>query len=236
MPIPKEFVGNIVKVTGLTNRNFDKDYVFDLLRGAARFTGSDLLSALAETVAEFPDTPVDNAFNHKQVASKQWARDMLAIHTRGQFDHIWVMGGWIGILPAMLFDDARFKIKAISSFDIDPAVGRKAEKLNKKLSGEAVFTAHTADMYALDYTGPDAPDLVINTSCEHIEDLPKWLSLLPKGCRVLLQSNNYTSEPTHVNCVESVDELAQQAKLSELSYAGALKLPRYTRFMLIGRV
>lgn len=220
----------------MTDRCFDKDYVFDLLRGAAQFTGSDLLSALAETFAEFPDMPVDNAFNHKQVASKQWARDMLATHTHGAFDHIWVMGGWIGILPAMLFDDARFEIKAISSFDIDPSVAPIAEKLNGKLAGDAVFTAHTADMYELDYTGPNAPDLVINTSCEHIEDLPKWLSLLPKGCRVMLQSNNYTSEPTHINCVESVDELTQQANLSDLSYAGALKLPKYTRFMLIGCV
>lgn len=220
----------------MADRIFDKDYVFDLLRGAARFTGSDLLGALAETVAEFPDTPIDNAFNHKQVASKQWARDMLATHTKGEFGHIWVMGGWIGILPAMLFDDARFSIKAISSFDIDPSVAPIAEKLNRKLAGEATFTAQTADMYALDYTGLTAADLVINTSCEHIEDLPKWLSLLPGGCRVMLQSNNYTSEPTHINCVESVDELARQAGLSELSYAGALKLPKYTRFMLIGRV
>jgi len=225
-----------VKVIGLTSGNFDKDYVFDLLRGAAQFTGSNLLSALAKTVADFPQTPVDNAFNHKQVASKQWARDMLAIHTSGQFNHIWVMGGWIGVLPAMLFDDARFNIKAISSFDIDPSVARIAEKLNRQLSGGATFAAHTADMYELDYSDPNAPDLVINTSCEHIEDLPKWLSLLPKGCRVLLQSNNYTSEPTHINCVKSVDELAQQAQLSELSYAGALQLPKYTRFMLIGRV
>jgi len=223
-------------VNGLTDRCFDKDYVFDLLRGAAQFTGSDLLAALAETFAEFPDMPVDNAFNHKQVASKLWARDMLATHTNGAFDHIWVMGGWIGILPAMLFDDARFEIKAISSFDIDPSVAPVAEKLNRKLAGDADFAAHTADMYELDYTGPNAPDLVINTSCEHIEDLPKWLSLLPTGCRVMLQSNNYTSEPTHVNCVESVDELTQQANLSDLSYAGALELPRYTRFMLIGCV
>lgn len=220
----------------MTDRCFDKDYVFDLLRGAAQFTGSDLLAALAETFAEFPDMPVDNAFNHKQVASKLWARDMLATHTNGAFDHIWVMGGWIGILPAMLFDDARFEIKAISSFDIDPSVAPVAEKLNRKLAGDADFAAHTADMYELDYTGPNAPDLVINTSCEHIEDLPKWLSLLPTGCRVMLQSNNYTSEPTHVNCVESVDELTQQANLSDLSYAGALELPKYTRFMLIGCV
>jgi len=220
----------------LTDARFDKDYVFDLLRGVARFTGSDLIAALAKTIADFPSMPIDNAFNHKQVASKLWARDMLASHTSGEFRHIWVMGGWIGILPAMLFDDDRFRLDAVSSFDIDPSVGPIAEKLNSHLAGDSIFKAHTADMYGLDYAAPDGPDLVINTSCEHIEDLPKWLALLPKGCRVMLQSNNYTSEPTHVNCVESVDELARQAQLSETNYAGSFKLPKYSRFMLIGRV
>ena len=52
----------------------------------------------------------------------------------------------------------------------------------------------------------------------------------------MLQSNDYFSEPTHINCVNSVDEFAQQAGLSQLNYAGSLKLPKYTRFMLIGRV
>jgi hypothetical protein len=216
--------------------SFNKDFVFDLLRGVAKFTGSDLIGALANTIADYPGMPIDNAFNHKQVASKLWARDMLATHTSGEFEHIWVMGGWIGILPAMLFDDPRFNVGSISSFDIDPSVGPIAENLNARLAGNSSFKAHTADMYELDYAGANRPDLVINTSCEHIEDLPKWLALLPKGCRVLLQSNNYVAEPAHVNCVESIDELTRQANLSELSYAGSYELPNYTRFMLIGRV
>lgn len=220
----------------MSNTHIDKDYVFDLVRGIARFTGSALVSALARTIAEHPEAPLDNAFNHKQIASKQWARDMLATHSDASFDHVWVMGGWLGILPAMLFDDSRFSIGRITSFDIDPEVGTVAETLNRKLAGRDRFAARTADMYELDYTGSDAPDLVINTSCEHIADLAHWLALLPEGCRVMLQSNNYFSEPTHINCVHSVDEFAQQAHLSELTYAGSLKLPKYTRFMLIGRV
>ena len=39
-------------------------------------------------------------------------------------------------------------------------------------------------------------DLIINTSCEHIADLRGWLALLPRGARVMLQSNDYFSEPT----------------------------------------
>ena len=52
----------------------------------------------------------------------------------------------------------------------------------------------------LDYARLGA-DLVVNTSCEHIADLRGWLDLLPKGTSVLLQSNDYFSEPTHINCV-----------------------------------
>jgi trans-aconitate methyltransferase len=220
----------------LPRTEFDKDYVFDLLRGCAKFTGSPLISAIADTIVDYPDAPLDNAFNHKQVASKQWARDMLATHSDGRFENIWVMGGWLGILPAMLFTDERFSIGAITSFDLDPTVAEVASHLNAQLSGDARFRAVTADMYDLSYSGSEAPDLVVNTSCEHIEDLPRWLSLLPSGCNVLLQSNDYVSEPSHVNCVQSVDELTAQANLGHLLYAGSLKLPKYTRFMLIGRV
>ena len=214
----------------------DKDYVFDLMRGIAAFTDSRLVAALAAAIAEYPDAPFDNAFNHKQVTSKQWARDMLAGYTTGQFHRVWVLGGWLGVLPAMLFADERFDIASIVSFDIDPCVGKMAEKLNQPLRGASSFEAVTADMYKLDYGGQNPPDLVINTSCEHISDLPAWLGLLPRGAHVLLQSNNYVSEPTHVNCVMSQEEFQQQAGLHEIQYSGQLELPKYTRFMLIGRV
>ena len=220
----------------MSTTTIDKDYVFDLLRGVARFTGSPLVSGLAEAIAAHPEAPFDNAFNHKQIASKQWARDMLASHSDCEFENIWIMGGWLGILPAMMFADDRFNISRISSFDIDETVGEVAQTLNTALAGQGRFRAVTADMYELNYTSEDAPDLVINTSCEHIADLEAWLKLLPANCRVMLQSNNYFSEPTHINCVNTVDEFAKQAGLSELTYAGSLELPKYTRFMLIGRV
>jgi trans-aconitate methyltransferase len=79
-------------------------------------------------------------------------------------------------------------------------------------------------------------DLVINTSCEHIADIRAWLSLLPPGSRVLLQSNNYFSEPTHINCVETLDAFIAQAGLSAIAFSGSLPMKKYTRFMLIGTV
>lgn len=206
---------------------------FDIIRGLAAYTGSSLVEGLAKVVAKYPDADLGTAFNHKQVGSKIWARDRLFESLGGKFKHIVVLGGWYGVLSAMFFDDSRFDIGLIESVDIDPQVAKVAETLNVK-AGEH-FRAITRDMYALDYRASGA-DLVINTSCEHIADLPAWLSLLPRGTQVLLQSNDYFSEPTHINCVASLAAFEAMAALREVRFSGELPTKNYTRFMLIGTV
>ncbi|MBP1861405.1 class I SAM-dependent methyltransferase [Rhizobium herbae] len=206
---------------------------FDIIRGLSAYTGSSLIEGLAKVVAKYPDADLGTAFNHKQVGSKIWAREKLFESLGGKFKHIILLGGWYGVLPAMFFDDRRFDIALIESIDIDPDVAAVAETLNAK-AGER-FRAVTQDMYGLDYQARDA-DLVINTSCEHIADLPAWLSLLPRGTQVMLQSNDYFSEPTHINCVPSLEAFQEQTSLSHVAFAGSLAMKKYTRFMVIGTV
>jgi hypothetical protein len=206
---------------------------FDLMRGIAAYTSSPLMSGMAQVIARHPEADLANAFNHKQVASKMWGRQALFETLGGKFRRIAILGGWYGALAAMFFDDARFEIEAIDSFDIDPHVGAVAETLNGAWKDR--FRALTADMYTLPYAELGA-DLVINTSCEHIGDLPAWLALLPKGTRILLQSNDYFSEPTHINCVPSLDAFIAQTQLGAIDFAGSLPTKNYTRFMLIGQV
>jgi hypothetical protein len=210
-----------------------QENAFDLMRGVAAYTGSGLLKGLSRVIAEHPEADVGNAFNHKQVGCKVWARQALFNTLGGRFERIVILGGWYGILAAMFFDDGRFDVAAIDSYDIDPSVGAVAEALNRAWADR--FSAVTADMYELPYTELGA-DLVINTSCEHIADLGGWLALLPEGTRVLLQSNDYFSEPTHINCVASLDEFRAQAGLRAVAFEGALPMKKYTRFMLIGTV
>lgn len=210
-----------------------REHAFDLTRGIAAYAGSPLIAGLARIIAKHPEADIANAFNHKQVACKMWARDKLFESCGGKFGRIWILGGWYGVLAAMLFEDARFDMKTIDSIDIDPAVADVARTLN--LPAGDRFQAVTGDMYALDYASA-RPDLVINTSCEHIADLRGWLDRLPKGTHVLLQSNDYFSEPTHINCVASLQAFEEMAALGELQFSGELPLKKYTRFMLIGSV
>ncbi|OAP39823.1 hypothetical protein AU381_09720 [Sinorhizobium glycinis] len=206
---------------------------YDLARGLAAYTGSVLVDGIAGVIAKHPEANIANAFNHKQVLCKLWARDELLKNAGSAYGRIVVLGGWYGVLPAMLLEDRRFTIEAIDSFDIDPTVEQVARTLNSGFGDR--FHAITADMHAIDYRSLQA-DLVINTSCEHIADLGAWLELVPSGTRVLLQSNDYFSEPSHINCVSSLEEFQARAGLSRVDFAGALPMKKYTRFMLIGRV
>jgi hypothetical protein len=214
----------------------DEDWpgrIFDLLRGVAAYTGNDLVRSLARAVASHPAARLSEAFNHKQVASKAWARDQLYATLGGRFERIWIMGGWYGVLAAMILDDPRYQVAEIVSIDIDPSVAAVACTLNAGASADGRFKAWTANMYEIEYA--DGPDLIVNTSCEHVRDLRAWLDRLPKGTAVLLQSNDYFAEPEHINCMASLAAFKEAADLSELIYSGELKLKKYTRFMLIGR-
>ncbi|TCO77540.1 hypothetical protein EV699_12543 [Plasticicumulans lactativorans] len=211
------------------------DYVYDLLRGIAAYTASPLIADLAETATAHPAAALDNAFNHKQVACKAWLRDALHLTLGPAHPRVWVLGGWYGVMAAMLLDDPRFDLGEIVSVDLDPACAPIARQLNHRAAAAGRFRTRCADMYALDYSGADAPTLVINTSCEHLPDPRAWLARLPRGLPVALQSNDYFTEPGHVSAVPDLDAFIAQAGLGEVLYAGALRLKKYTRFMLIGR-
>lgn len=209
-----------------------QELAFDLTRGIAAYTGNALIARLARVLARHPSAEIGTAFNNKQIACKTWAREKLLETAGSQYRLVWIMGGWYGVLAAMLFDDQRFTIEAIESIDLDPAVAAVARTLVGET--ESRFRASTADMYRLDYAAA-RPDLVINTSCEHIADVRGWLDLLPPRTLVLLQSNDYFSEPSHVSCMPSLAAFCDAARLGELAYAGELPQKKYTRFMLIGR-
>ena len=145
----------------------------------------------------------------------------------GGIGDVAICGSWYGQLATML--DNRDIGITYTGIDIDSSVEEMATHLNRY----APFTHVTANMYDFDYDGFDT---VINTSCEHIDDLRAWLDILPGGTRVALQSNNALGEEGHISCVESLQEFKDMAQLPVVIYDDVLELPIYTRYTLIGRV
>jgi hypothetical protein len=187
--------------------------------------------------SENPKRTLD-AFWRGQLASKAWLVETL-VHViyperNKEMDFpvsVDIHGGWVGTLASMLFQSA-IPIKHIRSIDIDPSCEPVATMMNKGEEMTGKFRAITADMCA---TRSDA-DIIINTSCEHItqDQYDLWISGHPHNSLLVLQSNDYRITE-HVRIANDLEEFKKQCGI-KVMWAGELKLPLYTRFMVIGRV
>lgn len=208
----------------------------DILEGLATYFASPFVADVLATVSRFDAPDLGHALNRGQVTSKLWLADALAQSAGARFGTVTVLGGWFGVLGAMLLADPRLAIDRVLSVDIDPRCEPIARSMNA--SHGARFTACTADMLSHAYEPPPRsgpPDLVINTACEHLPDFAGWFARIPPGQLLALQSNDYFAVDEHVNCVADLDAFRAQAPLSDVLFAGRKPHKKYTRFMLIGR-
>lgn len=176
----------------------------------------------APTYNEFRDM-----FSYGQIASKEWAvntLDRLKIFSTG---NAIIVGSWYGTLGLMIKE--KFPYAGIKFLDIDP----RCEVFLKNITYDLKeIQIETGDMYEYEYK----EDLVVNTACEHIPDIKKWINKIPKGTYVLLQSNNFFNSPGHINCVTRIEHFEDQVSLSKVLFSGELETKMYTRYMIIGQV
>ena len=167
-----------------------------------------------------------------QLKSKTWLIETLERTNKLTNAKIVIHGGWNGVLASMLFN-SDIGTSIITSVDIDPACEETARTINKRQEMEGRFRAVTADM--CDYEYDEHPDIIINTSCEHITQAQynKWLQNIPKGCKIVLQSNDYWALNEHINCSKDLADFERKSKLN-ISRSAELELPKYKRFMIIG--
>jgi len=167
-----------------------------------------------------------------QIKSKIWLIDNLINYISPINNNIVIHGGWNGVLASLLFQSS-IKLEKIISIDINPACKEIAETMNKIEEITGRFRAVTSDM--AEYTYDFNPDIVINTSCEHItqETYEIWLSKVPFNSIIVLQSNDYFDLEEHIRCAKNLEEFIDQSKI-KIIRSDILQLPKYSRFMLIG--
>jgi len=218
------------------------EFYRDIIEGLAIHSGSAFQSDVLATISRHQERDLGAAFNKNQMASKLWLRDSLLEALGPAYANVTILGGWFGVLAAVLLHDSRFSIGCVRCVDIDPRCESIARSVNSTHVRIGRFVARTADMLDLDYgpaiaspADPRSTDLVINTSCEHLPDFGRWWQRIPAGQQVVLQSNDYFACSQHVNCVRDLAAFRAQAPMSRLIFAGERRMKRYTRFMLIGR-
>lgn len=170
-----------------------------------------------------------------QLQSKEWLIDQLrnCIPVDQTKLDVVIHGGWNGVLASLLYNSG-LPVDQVRSIDIDENCESVAGMINKRQEMLAKFLAVTVDMclYEYEYT----PDIVINTSTEHltVEKYNQWFANIPSNCLIVLQNNDYKELPEHINCYDSVDDFADQSRLTKILVKDTLELPLYNRFLLIG--
>lgn len=184
----------------------------------------------------FDLTQLRDALSTGQLASKLWILNEIE-DCLPDNPHILIVGGWIGTLSRLFLSYFEkyhsYEKYFITSLDIDPVSTGMATVVNMRFP--VSFTAITKDMYNVTPEEYQNYNVVINTSCEHIQDVRKWSDGIPEGTIIVAQSNNFIEHPQHINCVNSENELEDQLNLRHIYYKGSKVLTgTYTRFMVIG--
>lgn len=184
----------------------------------------------------------NHAFSKGQLASKSWLLKELH-HTYPKIPNLTVaiLGSWIGALVEPLHKS--ISIERIYGIDTDAEAIEKSEKLNRQfVQDEWKYKGVVHDVDLLDCSEMEfqtsgelinvKPDLIINTSCEHMSTL--WYDSVDSDQLIVMQTNNSEEFEGHINTCESAEEMQLKYPLSETRYVGELITPAYTRYMQIG--
>jgi len=155
------------------------------------------------TVSEiYPERVLDfvKSYSENQIAAKSWLTEHLKLHTITQTTgrEIWILGSWYGTVLVPMIRSV-LTDPTIHLVDYDQDSLYIAKRIHPHI-----------ETHCLDVTfdlPPLETDIIINTSCEHMYPM----SEIPMKGLCFYQSNNFKIDPAHINCVHSVDELANQS-------------------------
>ncbi len=172
----------------------------------------------------------DNAYRFlenfwdSQIKSKQWLLDHI---DRGD-STICIFGGWYGILAQFIANKNPYGY--IFNTDADPSCKKVFDQIN---AGQNIY--HQTWNMQDGIPNSLSPDLVINTSTEHVtqEVYDAWWDSIPDGTKYIVQGNNL-KHPEHVRLADNLEEFLKLNRIDSPDYAGMLHCGTFYRFMAVG--
>ena len=173
-----------------------------------------------------------DASTSSQLQSKLWLINEL-IELNIDYKRVALIGGWFAnFITELLITEARADL--VHNYEIDEDAKNISYKYNKRYKDIGKYQCSIKDVM-MQIMEEDF-DLVINSSCEHMFPMTKFYELNPDiRCLYALQSTDDDQYDDHINCVESPEELAEQANINNVLYSGTKVLSNgMNRFMVIG--
>ena len=199
---------------------------------------TNLISSSMREVRE--DKALLDSYSPNQFLSKlNLINHIRSLDILNKDSEIVIFGSWYGSILIPAFYD---EVKKITCVDQDPKVISRAKyNLFKDLDVDFI----TGDVFEF-RDQYKTTDLFINTSCEHMKPMKEWgpapTYKNPWWDRVspayfAFQSNAMFDIPTHINCVNNIEEFKQQLPdRAEVLIEDEISDERGTRFTLIGKI
>lgn len=168
-----------------------------------------------------------NSFSQTQLESKTWLVEALSKQDYTKSPTILILGGWYGSYLVPLLNE---HIKPSHVYFND--VNKECLNVAAQLHTQKNISFHHFDA-TKKYMHFNA-DIVINTSCEHMD----WYNeMLKEGTDTLyvLQSCDDNNDPGHINVPRSTDEFVDKVGLNRVILRARKSLGHKNRFMLIGK-
>lgn len=186
-----------------------------------------VLGRLANTAFHLQHSATDliESFRPNQIECKKWLVQEIA-NCKMHYENVLVLGSWNSCLLWELMN-TYCDVDWFTFLDINPVHHADRDKHFEVNNLEKNY--HSITMSATDFSDHEGYDLIINTSCEHMPDIPAVY-----GPTYALQSNNYTSIREHINCCANEKDLAKKNNINKILFQGSKKMANYDRFMVIG--
>ena len=250
-----ENLDNILKI--LYSDNISKHLILDVLMNSSG-ENTRYFRFVRDFVKKGKNLKIlSDAFSRSQMRSKIWLVDELA-KIMPNPRNVVLMAGWYGQLIDLFGDkdidkitfrkfrnieiDKECCIESDYNFNLRRLEEHKVKAVNADINNLTlhengyeweVETFKTGEKYVEKFL----PDLIINTSSEHMST--EWFNQIrfkkwTKKPLVVIQNNNFFGISEHVNCVHSVDHMKKVFPMEKVLFEGELQLKGYKRVMLIG--
>ena len=217
-------------------------------------TQDKIFRSIADYKKKVNGAAIYDLMSRSQIKSKIWLIEQLAL-IDSNYANVAAMAGWFGQIKTIY--DQRLTYSKMRIVELDRSACETSDYVfnSANLENYKVKSVH-ANVNELilhkngyewqvenfkestSYTEKFLPDLIINTSAEHMTE--EWFhqlrfKQLDSDPVVAIQSNNLFDIAEHINCVHSVDHMQKKFPMREVLFAGELQLKGYKRVMLIGR-
>ena len=199
---------------------------------------NDWKNALNSTETSMPYVfkRVMDSLNSSQLQSKLWLIEELNC-LEIKPTNVCLIAGWYAHYVGPLLLDTFSSIQLIENFEIDKDIREMTYRFNKRFKDEDKYRVVIKNIMFKELSKEQDFDLVINCACEHMFPMWKFREINEEQDPVyVLQSSDDDTHDDHINCVQSADELIEQARIVDVLYSGSIKLHNgTTRFMVIGQ-